>query len=345
MRRSNLILFLVGTCLSGLLTVAVTSTAEDTELDSGPRVIPYAGALDLAGVPYEGTADLRITLSDGEGQSWQEDHEDLQVSDGHYEVAIGSGDSLPDWVFTADDVYVRFWLREGFQSQESDFVALSSGAHGELGVKLEVSPMAYWSAQGNDLQVQQRLTVGGDTTVAGHTTLHGADGLTLPSSLSLSSGSLELSADAQILIDGSSSLKISHTGDADAGALALEGNTTLGYGDNSLQMRRGFSQFGQPLQATTVTVQGDFTASQGSSTSALLEVEPTEYELTDSDGLQAVDMGTTERRACFLSLLSLHNGLNSCHVIEEDGQYLLTSTSPADNMQTDSFCRARCLAW
>jgi hypothetical protein len=345
MNKTNLTLFLVGVCLSALLSAAVTSTAEDTELDSGPRVIPYAGLLDLAGVPYEGTADIRVTLSDGDTQSWQEDHEDVQVSDGHYEVAIGgAGGDLPAWVFTASQVYARFWLREGFQTQEEDFVPLSSGVHGDLGVRLDVSPMAYWSAQGNDLHVSQRITVGGDATVTGETTLYGADGLALPSGLTLGSGALELGAGASLLLEGSS-LALTHEGDGDAGALTFEGSTNLVYGDNSLQMRRGFSQAGQEVSAGALVVQGDFTAAQQDSTGALLEVEQTEYELTTSDGLQAVNMGTTTRRACFLTLLSIHDGAKSCHVIEEDGEFLLTSTSQVDNTQTDSFCRARCLAW
>ncbi|MEO1272546.1 MAG: hypothetical protein AAFX99_30995, partial [Myxococcota bacterium] len=78
-----------------VLALALSSSAEDTELDSGPRAVPYNGILEYNGQPLNGQADLHFTLTDvpgGQGASciFTEEHDNIVAYSGRFSVNIGS---------------------------------------------------------------------------------------------------------------------------------------------------------------------------------------------------------------------------------------------------------------
>ncbi|MEO1270770.1 MAG: hypothetical protein AAFX99_22010 [Myxococcota bacterium] len=146
---------LVGT----ILAVGLTSLAEDTELDTGPRAIPYNGILEFNGEVLNGQADLMFTLTDvpgGEGANclFEEEHDNVTAYTGRFSVNIGSvtGD-LPDCVFDSEAMYIEVGVREA--TSDGDYVALSGSQ------RIHPVPFSYWAAEGSDFKIDGDLKVSG----------------------------------------------------------------------------------------------------------------------------------------------------------------------------------------
>jgi len=90
------------TALFVSLILVSASMAQDTLL------ISYQGRLtDDGGDPVTGTPSMTFTIYDGAGVSkWSESHPIVQVSNGLFDVILGSQMSLPDTVFNGDDRYL-----------------------------------------------------------------------------------------------------------------------------------------------------------------------------------------------------------------------------------------------
>ena len=157
MRRdmnTRLIFTAAGLSAGALLTLGLSVGAEDTELDSDPRVIPYNGVLEFDGQAYNGPADIRFTLTgeDPESCTFVEEHEDVPVYTGRFSVNIGvvNGDAGMNCLFDATAVYLQMAVRGGASEQE----------HAPLAGRQRINPVpfAYWAAEGSDLKVDGHLS-------------------------------------------------------------------------------------------------------------------------------------------------------------------------------------------
>ena len=98
--RKSLVITLAAILVSLILTSC--SSAQDTLL------ISYQGRLtDDGGNPITGPQAMTFTIYDGAGASkWTESHPAVQVSEGLFNVILGSQSALPDSVFTGEDRYL-----------------------------------------------------------------------------------------------------------------------------------------------------------------------------------------------------------------------------------------------
>jgi hypothetical protein len=334
----------VGACLSAVLALGLQATAEDTELDTGPRVVPLAGVVDLDGVPYEGQADFEVTLIDGDQNTWTETHTGVPVDAGRYELAIGtaSQETLPDWVYQVDQVYARLAVR---QHEGDAWVALA----GEL--RLAVSPLAYWSAGGGDFDVDGTLTVGQDVSVTGHTVMPNATGLVHSGDLGLASGAgaVNLGQGARVYLSDLDSAYLEF-GQAQGVTLAGEGFKMV-HGDQEFVVDADATSVPGSLTVNRLEIGGDFTSAYPNSSAGLITAESTTYAHTAGDGVNEINMGTTTRRACFLTRIGREDeepadeGRRACHIFERGGDFILSTTSYYDDTDTDVSCDARCINW
>lgn len=118
-----------------------------------PRRIPYAGRVELGGVPLNGPVSIKFTLHDdadlGSSATTAEETHTVQANDGRFAVMIGSQSTLPEPLFQAADLFVTIEV-EGT----------------ELGSqRITPAPIAVRAATAYDLAVARDLTVGGSTTV------------------------------------------------------------------------------------------------------------------------------------------------------------------------------------
>ena len=160
--RLSYILLPTGALAGAILTVGLTSLAEDTELDSGPRAIPYNGILEFNGQSLNGQADLQFTLTDVPGAEdaegancyFEEEHDNVTAYSGRFSVNIGqpTGD-LPDCVFDSDAIYIEVDVREA--DSDGDYVALTGSQ------RIHPVPFSYWAAEGSDFKVDGDLKITG----------------------------------------------------------------------------------------------------------------------------------------------------------------------------------------
>ncbi|MEO1271663.1 MAG: hypothetical protein AAFX99_26525, partial [Myxococcota bacterium] len=155
----NTILLPAGVFIGLIMAVGLTSMAEDSELDTGPRVIPYNGVLEFNGSPLNGQADLMFTLTDdpsGENVNclFEEEHGDVSAYAGRFSVNIGSvvGD-LPSCAFDSDAMYIEVGVREA--ESDGEYVALSGSQ------RIHPVPFSYWAAEGSDFKIDGALNVSG----------------------------------------------------------------------------------------------------------------------------------------------------------------------------------------
>lgn len=169
---------LAGALFGLVLALALNSSAEDTELDSGPRAIPYNGILEYNGQMFHGQADLRFTLTDmpgGEGANciFTEEHNNITTYTGRFSVNIGSvqGD-LPDCVFNSDAMYIKVSVRDAAADEDGDdtndaYVTLAGQQ------RIHPVPFSYWSAEGSDFRIDGSASVGSNLTVGNNLTVNG----------------------------------------------------------------------------------------------------------------------------------------------------------------------------
>lgn len=146
--------------MAAVLSVAL---AEDSELDSDPRVIPYNGVLEFNGTAYNGQADFRFSIvtEDGNDCTFIEEQGDVVVYSGRFGVNLGSsvGTGVDDCIFNSQEVYIAIEVRD----------SASDGEYTELSGRQRIRPVpfSYWSAEGSDFKVDGGMAVGGNLTVAG----------------------------------------------------------------------------------------------------------------------------------------------------------------------------------
>lgn len=156
--KNKLIYIFAGINIGFLMALGMTVMAENTELDTGPRAIPYNGILALDGEAFEGLADLQFRLTDDAECTFSEDHEDVSVFGGRFAVNIGSvaGD-LPACLFDSEDVFIEIAVRPG--EDEGEHTALAGRQ------KINPVPFAYWAAEGSDFKVDGNANIEGNLTV------------------------------------------------------------------------------------------------------------------------------------------------------------------------------------
>jgi hypothetical protein len=238
-RGSRWLLLPVGVALGTTLAFGLNSLAEDSELDSEPRVFPYNGVLELDGASYSGQADFSFSLSDDAGCAFTEAHDAVQVAGGRFSVNIGAvAGGVPDCVFDAERVFLAIAVREVGDTQP----------HRQLTGRQRVHPVpfAYWAAEGADLRVDGLLNVegaaliGGDATIGGGASVGGAlnvEGMTtLGNQLSFSGVGAERQINALNNLN------------AGGGALTVGGDVTIG----STEQVRTLTVNG-PIQGRTIS--------------------------------------------------------------------------------------------
>lgn len=169
--HTKIAILCAGLLAGGVLSLALSAGAEDTELDSDPRAFPYNGVLELDGESFSGQADFQFTLTDDEGCTFVEDHEQVDVFTGRFSVNLGTQTEggVAACVFDANRVFLTIAVR----------AASSQEPHTQLSGRQRVHPVpfAYWAAEGSDLRidgdanVEGGLYVGGSATVSGTSTV------------------------------------------------------------------------------------------------------------------------------------------------------------------------------
>ncbi len=156
--QDKLLYLMVGLNIGALMIIGLTVMAENTELDTGARVIPYNGFLEFNGTAFTGQADVRFTLTDEDQCNFVEDHEDVQVFAGKFSVGLGTvaGD-LPACLFDAQAVFLEMAVRGG--NEDTPHVSLAGRQ------RINPVPFAYWAAEGSDFKVD------GDTLVSGNASI------------------------------------------------------------------------------------------------------------------------------------------------------------------------------
>lgn len=156
----SILVGMAGINIGFLLALGLSVMAENTELDSGPRAIPYNGILEFNGQTFTGQADIQFTLTDDNGCELVEDHDNVPIYAGRFAVNLGSvaGDIDP-CVFDANAIYLQMAVRGGD----------SSDPHVALAGRQRITPVpfSYWAAEGSNFRIDGNLQA--DTaTVQGH---------------------------------------------------------------------------------------------------------------------------------------------------------------------------------
>ncbi|MEL6182488.1 MAG: hypothetical protein AAFS10_26260 [Myxococcota bacterium] len=156
----NYILLPVSVLIGLILAVGVRSMAEDSELDVGPRTLPYRGILDFNGSPLNGPVDLKFTLTnDASGENttcwFEEEHDNVIAHAGRFSVNIGSvAGALPGCTFNSNSMSILVAVRNADSS--GDYIALAGVQ------RINPAPFSYWSAEGADFKNDGDLTVDGN---------------------------------------------------------------------------------------------------------------------------------------------------------------------------------------
>ncbi len=155
-----------GICFGIIFAMALTTMANDTELDTDPRVFPYKGYLEFDGVAFGGNVDLQFTVTDDGDCSFVEEHDNVAVYSGRFGVNLGAvtGD-VPSCVFDSQRVFIQVGVRDA-DSVET-YTALSGSQ------RIYPVPFAYWAAEGSDLKIDGNANIGSNLTVSGTTLLSG----------------------------------------------------------------------------------------------------------------------------------------------------------------------------
>ncbi len=278
----------VGLCMA----LAMTTMANDSELDTGPRVFVYKGILDIDGVAVDRPLDLLITVTDDADCNVVETHQDVTFNRGRFAVEVGSVlGGVDPCVFHTEKVYLRFSVREG--DEEGAFTALSGLQ------RIYPAPFAYWAAEGSNLDAQGNTFVGGTLHVQGElsfSALHASVG-----SVSVG-GALDVDGDALTLADGVSLVESNAAGDRLL--LYPNGDTSvLDFGSSITT--KGLLSFDSNVAATDdvnvtsgdveidslVRVTGTGDSDEAAGTKGLLRIGPLDgkHLTLDNDEIQAYD--------------------------------------------------------
>ncbi len=181
MNSRKLMYLPAGIFIGCILALTVSSMAEDTELDSEPRVFPYNGYLEFNGAPLNGLVDLMFTVTDQGECSFSEEHDNVSVFAGRFVTNIGSVNGDVDGcVFDSEQVYIQVAVRNA--DEEGDYTALVGQQ------RIHPVPFAYWAAEGSDMKIDGGATIAGATTIGGPTTINNT--LTISGDINDSNGSV-----------------------------------------------------------------------------------------------------------------------------------------------------------
>ena len=186
-RRQTLTLF-AGTFAGAFTAVAILFAASSVMArGSGPdesyatdgRVFPYRGYLELDGAAINETVTFDVTLRTPAGSTYTEEHVDVPVYGGEFQILVGGGTSrsqatLPFWVFQRDGVTIELAVNDTPMSNPQE---------------IQPVPYAYWAAEGQDFFVEGTLGVGVDATDATITTAN-----------STGTGAFDLESDYSLLL-------------------------------------------------------------------------------------------------------------------------------------------------
>lgn len=341
--------FAVG--LTGLVTWSVV--AEDTELDSGPRVFPYEGVIDLDGTPFEGDLDVRVTLTTLGEETWSETHPQVAVSPGgRFGLQIGErSGGVPAWVFDTEQVFISLAMRGA--GQDSPHVALAGRQ------RIRPVPFAYWAAEGNELDVHGELFVEGSVHVAGTTTTQrmslgdNARDINLASPLALAPGAglgMEVGNTTvrHELRDGRPALVL-RTPASGVHRLQAGGQELLTVSEEGAYLPHGLTiPYGVELDVNggfTVVPHQEFSNPNRNRcfmpdlqpNRRYFAAEPGQYQL---DGPANMSLGTATRRFCALMdfYTEKEEAENGCRLVVQNGEWVLTSNADAN-------CDAACARW
>ncbi len=158
--KKEWILLPSGVAFGVVIALGLSSWAEDTELDAGPRAIPYNGILEFNGQSFTGQADIQFTLTDDGECTFVEDHEDVRVFAGRFSVNVGqpTGD-LPTCLFDSEAVFLQMAVRSA--NEQTPHVALAGRQ------RINPVPFAYWAAEGSDFRIDGNANIGGDANITG----------------------------------------------------------------------------------------------------------------------------------------------------------------------------------
>jgi hypothetical protein len=153
--------------LLGGLLVADRVQARGSGPDRGNRVIPYKGTLAKDGLPLTGAAVpmtfvLRGVLPGNVTQEWTYGPVNVDVFQGEFSVRIGEASAVPDWVYSAEQTYVRVSINGTLLAGEQ---------------RIYPVPLATWAGESRDLLVEGSLTVNGNTQVNGSVNATGSVGI------------------------------------------------------------------------------------------------------------------------------------------------------------------------
>jgi len=144
-------------CALLMVLAATQVSAENTELDTGTRVLPYNGYLNRDGGSFSGQVDLQFTLTgefigDAPECALTEGHDDVEVFGGQFSVNLGqlSGGLAPCF-FDANRVALTMAVREA--TSDGDFLPLAGQQ------RINPAPFAYWAAEGSDMKIDGDLSV------------------------------------------------------------------------------------------------------------------------------------------------------------------------------------------
>ncbi len=148
----------------------MVSVAEDTELDSGPRVFPYHGILELDGRPVTASQDMVFTVeNDDQSCFFEERHLGVSFDQGAYQVVIGqNSEGVDPCVFDdSENIYIRIGVRPDDNDPRNNLFVPLSGRQ-----RIHPAPFAYWAAKTKTLNVDGDMTTGnfsgdGRATVTG----------------------------------------------------------------------------------------------------------------------------------------------------------------------------------
>ena len=155
--------FLGGAAVVGATMVAqgvlARGSGPDAEYAADGRVFPYRGYLELDGAAIDETVTFGVVLSNG-GSTFSEEHVDVPVYAGEFQLLIGSGSSqseptIPSWVYNTDGVTIEISVNGTAMSNPQ---------------AIHPVPYAHWAAEGQDFFVEGTLGVGVDATDAVVTT-------------------------------------------------------------------------------------------------------------------------------------------------------------------------------
>lgn len=355
-KLQHIILVNAGALFGLVSAVALTSLAEDTELDSDPRVVPYNGVLEYNGQPLNGQADLQFTLTDvpgGEGANciFTEDHDNVTAYSGRFSVNIGrvAGD-LPDCIFNSEAMYIEIGVRDATANDDQDdtndaYVTLAGNQ------RIHPVPFSYWAAEGSDLKVDGDLVATGDAAVGSIGGLGSADLYVAPTSVDRpvlwagqfsvdtedGAGLINLTAGAHIA-DGDNYAYNSTRGASrilmDDGGLGFlvggangQAGSTVGW-SQTLYMNSSLATFGTSLTASgNIQANGDIQANGNIRSIGNLELNGSLFD-TDGDVRIADNLDISgDIQDYNSSAVTISDGLNVTHnvTIGSDGSGNLTT--------------------